>query len=735
MKKAFLCFHQHDSMQCGIACLQMVCQHYGKSYSLDTLSQFCHATTEGVSMLGISEAAKALGLETVSGKITVERLAESPLPCILHWDQKHFVVLYRVKKGGKFYVADPGMGLVTYGKEEFCRHWISTTENGEDKGIAMFLEPTDEFYKKNIEMKKESHSLEFLMRYFKRYKGQLSLVALTLLIGSGLQLVLPFLTQQIVDTGIKNKDIDLIWLILAGQLMLTVSRTVVDFLRRWLLLKVGMEINIALISDFFMKLLKLPMSFFDTKLMGDLMQRMGDHSRVNTFLTQQSMSTMFSMVTFVVFAAVLYWYNPLIFGIFLVGSLLYGGWMMLFLSRRKVIDYEMFARQAENSNKTYQMITSMQEIKLQTCERRRREEWEQVQTDLLDVQTKSLKLSQQQEAGCVLINEVKNIVITVLSATAVIHGDLTLGMMLAIQYIIGQLNTPVSQLMNFFYALQDVKISLERINEIHEAENDHIDIWRKTQYKRGVKEMAMESVNFKYDPHSPKWILQDVSFKIPEGKVTAIVGASGSGKSTIIKLLLGYYTVIREDGQGNVDLSGYPLPLYNIRWWHQRCGVVMQDGVIFSESIARNIAVGDGKINEERLMRAAEIACCKDFIMNLPLKFDTKIGRDGVGLSQGQKQRILIARAVYKDPDFIFLDEATNSLDAKNERQIVENLEQFYKGKTVVVVAHRLSTVKHADQIVVLDSGRVVEIGTHDELVSKRGAYYELVKNQLELGS
>lgn len=726
---------QHDSMQCGIACLQMVCQHYGKLYNLDTLSQYCHATTEGVSMLGISEAAKALGLDSVSGKITTGRLMDSPMPCILHWEQNHFVVLYRVKKDRKFYVADPGKGRVVYDKEDFLRHWISTTENSEGKGVAMFLEPTEEFCKKEIKMKKESHSLEFLMRYFKRYKGKLALVGLTLLIGSGLQLVLPFLTQQIVDTGIKNKDIGFIWLILAGQLMLTLSRTAVDFLRRWLLLKVGMQINIALISDFFLKLLMLPMSFFDTKLMGDLMQRMGDHSRVNKFLTQQSMSTMFSMVTFVVFAAVLYWYNPLIFGIFLVGSLLYGGWMILFLSRRRVIDYEMFARQAENNNKTYQMITSMQEIKLQSCESRRREEWEEVQTDLLDVQAKSLRLSQQQEAGCIFINEVKNIVITVLSATAVINGELTLGMMLAIQYVIGQLNTPVSQLMNFFYALQDVRISLERINEIHVAENDRIEYWRKKQYKNGIKEMELEGVNFKYDPHSPKWILQDVSFKIPEGKVTAIVGASGSGKTTIIKLLLGYYTVLREQGQGNIDLAGSPLPLYNVRWWRQQCGVVMQDGVIFSESIARNIAVGDGKIDEERLMQAAEIACCKDFVLSLPLKFDTKIGRDGVGLSQGQKQRILIARAVYKNPDFIFLDEATNSLDAKNERQIVENLEHFYKGKTVVVVAHRLSTVKHADQIVVLDSGKVAEIGTHDELVSKRGAYYELVKNQLELGS
>ena len=566
------------------------------------------------------------------------------------------------------------------------------------------------------------------------HKKSFAWIALALLIVSSLQLVLPFLTQQIVDTGIKNRDIDFIWLILAGQLMLVVSRTAVDFLRRWLLLKVGMKINITLICDFFRKLLRLPMSFFDTKLMGDLMQRMNDHTRVNTFLTQQSMSTMFSMLTLVVFSGVLWWYNPLIFAIFLAGSMLYAGWMMLFLRRRRVLDYELFARQAENNNKTYQMITSMQEIKLQSCEQRRTDEWRQVQNDLFDVQTKSLRLKQQQEAGCILINEGKNIVITVIAATAVIHGELTLGMMLAIQYIIGQLNAPISQLMDFLYNLQDVRISLERINEIHQTKEDHLDDWRWKSYKNGKKEIDLQGVNFKYDPHSPKWTLQDVSFKIPEGKVTAIVGASGSGKSTIIKLLLKYYSVYEEYGQGNINLGGWFLSLYDIKWWHNRCGVVMQDGVIFSESIARNIAVSDGEINEERLMRAAEIACCKDFIMALPLKFNTKIGRDGVGLSQGQKQRILIARAVYKDTDFILLDEATNALDAKNERQITENLEHFYKGKTVVIVAHRLSTVKNADQIVVLDSGKVVEIGTHNDLVAKRGAYYELVRNQLELG-
>ena len=732
--KSFPVIYQHDAMQCGIACLQMVCQYYGRTYSMEAISNFCHATTEGVSMLGISEAFEALGIESVSAKVSVEKLTKAPMPCILHWSQNHFVVLYRVKKGREFYIADPAKGLVNYNSDEFCRHWISTIEDGVEKGVVMFLEPTEEFYHKDIPMRKENHSISFLMKYFRQYQGQLSLIALTLILGSLVQLVLPFLTQQIVDTGIKNRDIDFIWLILAGQLVLVVSRTAVDFLRRWLLLKVGMAINIALISDFFVKLLRLPMSFFDTKLMGDLMQRMGDHTRVNTFLTQQSMSTMFSMLTLVVFSGVLWWYNPLIFAIFLAGSMLYAGWMMLFLRRRRVLDYELFARQAENNNKTYQMITSMQEIKLQSCEQRRTDEWRQVQNDLFDVQTKSLRLKQQQEAGCILINEGKNIVITVIAATAVIHGELTLGMMLAIQYIIGQLNAPISQLMDFLYNLQDVRISLERINEIHQTKEDHLDDWRWKSYKNGKKEIDLQGVNFKYDPHSPKWTLQDVTFKIPEGKVTAIVGASGSGKSTIIKLLLKYYSVYEEYGQGNINLGGWFLSLYDIKWWHNRCGVVMQDGVIFSESIARNIAVSDGEINEKRLMRAAEIACCKDFIMALPLKFNTKIGRDGVGLSQGQKQRILIARAVYKDPDFILLDEATNALDAKNERQITENLEHFYKGKTVVIVAHRLSTVKNADQIVVLDSGKVIEIGTHNELVAKRGAYYELVRNQLELG-
>ena len=573
---------------------------------------------------------------------------------------------------------------------------------------------------------------KFLFGYIKQYRRYFAQIILGLLLGSVLQLVLPFLTQSIVDVGIRNNDIGFIWLVLIGQLMLTFSRTAVDFIRRWLLLHISMRINISLVSDFFIKLLRLPMSFFDTKLMGDLLQRMNDHSRVNSFLTSQTLSVMFSLISFVVFGAVLFIYNSFIFLVFLAGSIIYGIWIALFMRRRKVLDYELFEQQAINSNKTYQFITSMQEIKLQDCEQRRRWEWEDVQADLFKVQMKSLKLTQTQEAGSIFINELKNIIITVLSATAVIHGDLTLGMMLTVQYIIGQLNSPVEQLMAFFYSLQDVKISLERINEIH-LQNNEEDRGRdqKTEFDNGGKAISLRNVVFKYDPHSLRTTIDGVNIEIPEGKVTAIVGASGSGKTTLIKLMLGYYPVM----DGHIYIGYSPLSKHSLKWWRRQCGVVMQDGVIFSESIARNIAVDDGEIDKERLMKAAEIANVKDFVMALPLRFDTIIGRDGVGLSQGQRQRILIARAVYKNPDFIFLDEATNSLDASNERAIVENLGRFYKGKTVVVVAHRLSTVRNADQIVVLDGGKVVETGTHESLTAKRGAYYNLVKNQLELGS
>ena len=734
MKDSFKCIIQSDSMMCGITCLQMVCKHFGREVSLRTLSKLCVATSEGVSMLGVNEAANKLGLRTMCARTDFDTLSKATLPCVLHWNQNHFVVLYKVRKGRIFYVADPGKGLVKYNLEEFGKHWVSTASQGEEKGIAMFLEPTLEFYSHKVDNEEEDgspRSFQFLFGYIKQYRKYFGQIVLGLLVGSLLQLILPFLTQSIVDVGIKNQNIGFIWLILLGQLMLTISRTAIDFIRRWLLLHISLRINISLVSDFFIKLLKLPMSFFDTKLMGDLMQRMGDHSRVNTFLTQQTLSIVFSLFTFVVFSIVLLSYNWLIFAIFMLGSLLYGGWLALFLRRRKVLDYELFEQQAINNNKTYEFITSMQEIKLQDCEQRRRWEWEDVQADLFGVQMKSLKLQQTQEAGSIFINELKNIVITVVAATAVIHGQLTLGMMLAVQYIIGQLNSPVEQLMSFFYSAQDVKISLERINEIHRMDDENGKQGLETSVTDETKGIDMENINFKYDPHALKTIIDDVSLTIPKGKVTAIVGASGSGKTTLIKLMLGYYPVLG----GQITIGGTDVNTLNKKWWRRQCGVVMQDGVIFSESIARNIAVDDGEIDKERLQRAAEIACIHNYVMGLPLKYNTKIGRDGVGLSQGQKQRILIARAVYKNPDYIFLDEATNSLDANNERMIVEHLDEFYKGKTVVIVAHRLSTVKNADQIVVLDKGKVVEIGNHETLTAKRGAYYNLVKNQLELGN
>lgn len=720
---------QHDAMQCGIASLAMICNYYGRNTSVGDLSKICFASSEGVSLQGLCDAATIIGLNSIPGKVTIDSLCNENLPCILHWNQNHFVVLYKVK-GNKFFIADPSKGLRKYTLEQIHKHWIGTTSNGQEKGIALFLEPTESF--KKTEKKKGSslQSFNFLYQYTKQYRKYFTQIIIGLLLGCILQLILPFLTQSIVDIGIKNNDIGFIWLILLGELMIVVGRTATDFIRRWLLLHISMRINISLVSDFFIKLLKLPMSFFDTKLMGDLLQRINDHSRIQSFLTNQVLSIVFSLLSFIIFGLVLSIYNKLIFCIFLSGSIIYGLWIGKFLNKRKVLDYELFEQQAKNQNKTYQLLTSMQEIKLQDCERRRRWEWEDTQAELFNVQMDSLKLQQTQEAGSIFINEVKNIIITVLAATSVINGHMTLGAMLAVQYIIGQLNSPVEQLMSFIYSLQDVKISLERINEIHEGRNEESKENQATGFDN-EKSIGIDNVDFKYDPHALKKTLERVSFDIPAGKVTAIVGASGSGKTTLIKLMLGYYHVM----SGRINIAGRNINEYNLKWWRRHCGVVMQDGVIFSESIARNIAVDDSDIDVERLERAARIANIHEYIMGLPLKYNTMIGRDGVGLSQGQKQRILIARAVYKNPDFIFLDEATNALDAKNERAIVENLDEFYKGRTVVVVAHRLSTVKNADQIIVLDGGKVVEVGNHTSLIEKKGTYYNLVKNQLELGN
>ena len=594
----------------------------------------------------------------------------------------------------------------------------------------MFLTPGEDFGTRSRMARRRGNPLRILMKYLGLYRRYFLQIFAGLLVACGLQLVFPFLTQAIVDVGIRDKSLSFIWLVLLGELMIVIGRTATDFIRRWLLLHISMRVNISLLSDFFIKLLRLPMAYFDTKLTGDLMQRIADHSRVQNFLTQQTLGVMFTTLSFLVFGVVLFIYDKVVFGIFLGGTAVYALWIASFLRRRRVLDYELFERQAANQNKTFRFITTMQEIKLQDCERRRRWEWEDAQADLFDVQTKALRLQQSQEAGSIFINEVKNILITVLAAAGVIDGSLTLGGMLAIQYIVGQLNSPVEQMMGFLRAAQDVKISLERINEVHNS-RDEESAARPCRELPAELSVTFDRVAFRYDPHSPELTLRDVSLRFPAGKVTAVVGASGSGKTTLLKLILGYYPA----ESGEIRVGDRNLEEIDLRWWRRQCGVVMQEGVIFSESIERNIAVDDSEVDTARMKAAARIANIDSFVESLPTGYRTVIGPDGTGLSQGQKQRILIARAVYRNPRFIFLDEATNSLDAGNEREIVRNLGEFYRGRTVIVVAHRLSTVRDADHIIVLDKGAVAEQGTHEELVRRRGAYYTLIRNQLELGN
>lgn len=718
-------------MQCGISCISMICRYYGKKIPVNVLEKYCTPSKDGVSLKGLADLCEVLMLDYTAGRVSVADLSNCPLPCILHWNQNHFVVLYKIdKKGRRFWIADPSKGKYRLNIDEFSQHWVPTGSGDAEKGIAMFIEKTPGFDDISLTDLDNRRSFRFLWGYILQYRRYFLQILLGLGIGCILQLIMPFLTQWIVDIGIKHQDIRFIWLVLLGELMIVIGRTATDFIRRWLLLHISLRINISIVSDFFIKLLRLPMAFFETKLLGDLLQRMGDHSRIQSFLTNQVLGIMFTILSFIIFGIILLIYNVCVFCIFLVGSVIYGLWITRFLRRRKVLDYQLFEQQAISQNKTYEFITNIPEIKLQDCQKRRRWEWEDAQADLFRVQMKSVRLQQTQEAGSIFINEVKNILITVFAATGVIDGELTLGAMLAIQYIVGQLNSPVEQLMQFIYSIQDVKISLERINEVHESDNEEGMENKKCEFaqRSGI---VFEAVCFKYDRHSSRHTLSDISFEIPEGKVTAIVGASGSGKTTLIKLILGYYPAL----SGRIKIAGAPICRYDLQWWRRHCGVVMQDGVIFSESIARNIAVDDGEIDKEKMENAAKIACIHEFVVGLPLKYDTIIGRDGKGLSQGQKQRILIARAVYKNPDFIFLDEATNALDAKNERAIVENLEEFYRGKTVLIVAHRLSTVKNADNIIVMEDGKIAESGNHYELVKKRGTYFNLIKNQLELGN
>lgn len=725
----FYHYKQPDQMDCGPTCLRMVAKYYGKNFSLQKLREISGINREGVSLLGISEAAEKIGFRTIGAKVTLPQLKECELPAILHWNQNHFVILRQISKN-QFYIADPAKGLITFTEAEFAKNWLSSNQDGQREGVALLLSPTPDFYSQEGD-KSEGLNFSYLLKYLYRYKSLIVQLFVGLGVGSLLQLILPFLTQSVVDIGINTRNLNFIYIILIAQTMLIIGRMSVDFIRSWILLHISTRINISILTDFLIKLMKLPMNFFDSKMTGDIMQRMNDQHRIESFLTGSTLNVIFSMFNLVIFSFVLAYYNLSIFLIFGVSSVVYSVWVVLFLKKRRTLDFKRFDLSARNQSEMVQLIAGMQEIKLNNCEQQKRWEWERIQAGLFRFNVKSLALGQYQQAGTFFINEGKNILITFLVAKSVIDGQLTLGAMMAVQYIIGQLNSPIEQLLGFIQQLQDAKISMERLNEIREMDDEEPVDKVFVKELPADKTIRLQDLSFTYLGAGNEPVLSKINLSIPEGKTTAIVGMSGSGKTTILKLLLRFY----EPQQGDIKVGNGYLHQISFRFWRGLCGVVMQDGFIFSDSIAKNIAVGDEYPDLAKLKHALHVANITDFVDNLPLKLNTKIGAEGNGISQGQKQRILIARAVYKNPEYIFFDEATNALDANNEKVIMENLEGFFKGRTVVVVAHRLSTVKNADNIVVLDKGVIIEQGTHAELVRNQGEYYQLVKNQLELGN
>ncbi len=733
-------YQQLDAMDCGPTCLRMIAKYYERSYSLQNLRERSFITRQGVSMLGISDAAESIGLRTQGVRINLEQLIEDvPLPCILHWNQNHFVVLYDIEKKKtlfskgdecRFKISDPAKGKYSMDKVGFEKCWISTKQEGRDSGTALLLSPTPDFYERIDDEEQQKKNLSFYLKYLFPYKSQLLQLVVGMLIGSAFSLILPFLTQAVVDQGIGNNNLNFITLILIAQLVFSLTQMGVGFIQSWLSLHMNTRISITLISDFLAKLMRLPIRFFDAKNIGDIMQRIGDHGRIQSFMTGTTLSTVFSFFNFFVFAFIMAYYNLTILLVFLLGNILYVLWILSFMHYRRKLDNARFAQSSANQSNMVQLITGMQEIKLNNCEKQQRWKWEAIQVKLFKISIQGTALGQMQQVGSIFFSQTTSLVISFLSAKAVIDGDITLGMMMSISYIIGQLSSPIGQVISFSQSLQDAKISLERLNEINNKEEEVTSVEEKINVLPENKTIRLENICFSYDGADRDYVLDNLNLIIPQNKVTAIVGASGSGKTTVIKLLLGFYDPIK----GKIKIDNYGLKDINPQVWRQHTGAVMQEGFLFSETIANNIAIGEDSIDKAKLLHAVETANIKEFIESLPLKYNSKIGMEGSGVSQGQKQRLLIARAVYKNPSFLFFDEATNALDANNERIILDNLNKFYEGKTVVIVAHRLSTVQNADNIIVMEAGKVIESGTHKELTAQKGAYYTLVKNQLELG-
>ena len=726
--KKFPNYQQTEAKDCGPTCIKIIAKHYGRTINTQQLRNLSETTREGSSLLGLSDAVESVGFKSLGIKLAFTKLLEAPLPCIVHWNKNHYVVVYKIKKN-TVYISDPAHGLITFTKEEFIQHWIgNNADETTEEGIALLVEPTPKFDQEEFE-DDEKFGFSFIFKYLFKYKKFIVQLIIGLLAGSLLQLILPFLTQSIVDVGIENQDLNFVYLILLAQLLLFLGKASLDIIRSWILLHLSTRINISLISDFFIKLMKLPISYFDVRMTGDLLQRINDHKRIERILTTSSLTVLFSFFNLIIFSMVLMYYSVQIFGIFVLGSVLYFGWVLFFFKKRKELDYKRFSQVSQEQSKVIELINGMQEIKLHNAERRMRWNWEYVQARLFKVATKSLALEQTQSVGSNLINELKNMLITVLSAKLVIDGEITLGMMMAISYIVGQLNGPITQLINFMRDVQDAQISLDRLGEIHNMEDEELPSDEKVSHIPEEAHIELKNVTFRYTGGLEP-VLKDLSLKIPANKTTAIVGVSGSGKTTLMKLLLGFYKV----DKGEIMISNFNLQQISQKEWRRNCGVVMQEGYIFNDTIAKNIAVGEDYVDKDKLAHAINVANISDYIEGLPLGFNTKIGSEGSGLSTGQKQRLLIARSVYKNPRFLFFDEATSALDANNEKVIMEKLNEFFADKTAVVIAHRLSTVKNAHQIVVLDKGSIIEKGTHNDLIALKGNYYHLVKNQLNLG-